>query len=41
MKTPKNIDVLFVAGCAPIVCDPARKPQVLSRGIGTADQRRY
>lgn len=25
----------------PIVWDPARKPQVLSRGIGTADPRRY
>jgi len=40
MKTPKNIDVLFVAGFGPIVRDPAAKPHLLSRCIGTALQRR-
>jgi len=34
MKTPKNIDVLFVAGFGPIVRDPAASREFYSRTLG-------
>ena len=34
MKTPKNIDVLFVAGFGPIVRDPAASRKFYSGALG-------
>jgi catechol 2,3-dioxygenase-like lactoylglutathione lyase family enzyme len=34
MKTPKNIDVLFVAGFGPIVRDPAASRKFYSETLG-------
>ena len=34
MKTPKNIDVLFVAGFGPIVRDPAASRKFYSQALG-------
>jgi hypothetical protein len=34
IKTPKNIDVLFVAGFGPIVCDPAASRKFYSGTLG-------
>ena len=34
MKTPKNIDVLFVAGFGPIVRDPAASRRFYSETLG-------
>ena len=34
MKTPKNIDVLFVTGFGPIVCDPAASRKFYSEALG-------
>jgi hypothetical protein len=34
MKTPKNIDVLFVAGFGPIVCDPTSSRKFYSEALG-------
>jgi len=34
MKTPKNIEVLFVAGFGPIVCDPASSRKYYSEPLG-------
>ncbi len=34
MKTPKNIDVLFVAGFGPIVRDPAASHKLYSEALG-------
>ena len=34
MKTPKNIDVLFVAGFGPIVRDPASSRKFYSETLG-------
>ena len=34
MKTPKNIDVLFVAGFGPIVCDPVATRKFYSKTLG-------
>ena len=34
MKTPKNIDVLFVAGFGPIVRDPAASRKFYSEKLG-------
>ena len=34
MKTPKNIDVLFVAGFGPIVRDPAASREFYSDALG-------
>jgi catechol 2,3-dioxygenase-like lactoylglutathione lyase family enzyme len=34
MKTPKNIDVLFVAGFGPIVSDPAASRTFYSQALG-------
>jgi catechol 2,3-dioxygenase-like lactoylglutathione lyase family enzyme len=34
MKTPKNIDVLFVAGFGPIVRDPAASRKLYSQTLG-------
>ena len=34
MKTPKNIDVLFVAGFGPIVRDPAASRKFYSDALG-------
>jgi catechol 2,3-dioxygenase-like lactoylglutathione lyase family enzyme len=34
MKTPKNIDVLFVAGFGPIVRDPAPSRKFYSKALG-------
>jgi catechol 2,3-dioxygenase-like lactoylglutathione lyase family enzyme len=34
MKPPKNIDVLFVAGFGPIVCDPAASRKFYSETLG-------
>src|SRR5260370_33774701 len=36
MKTPKNIDVLFVAGFGPIVRDPAASRKFYSEALGLA-----
>ncbi len=36
MKTPKNIDVLFVAGFGPIVRDPAASRRFYSETLGLA-----
>ena len=34
MNTPKNIEVLFVAGFGPIVCDPAASRRFYSDALG-------
>ncbi len=34
MKTPKNIDVLFVAGFGPIIRDPAASREFYSEALG-------
>ena len=34
MKTPKNIDVLFVAGFGPIVSEPAASRKFYSEALG-------
>lgn len=34
MKTPKNVDVLFVAGFGPIVRDPAASRKLYSETLG-------
>ena len=34
MKTPKNIDVLFVAGFGPIVRDPVTSRKFYSEALG-------
>jgi len=34
MKTPKNVDVLFVAGFGPIVRDPAASRKFYSDALG-------
>jgi catechol 2,3-dioxygenase-like lactoylglutathione lyase family enzyme len=36
MKTPKNIDILFVAGFGPIVCDPAASRKFYAGALGLA-----
>jgi len=36
MKTPKNIEVLFVAGFGPIVRDPAASRKFYSEALGLA-----